>query len=376
MIKKQMKAATRAIDSIQPSINNPRNHTDEQIQLIANSIKEYGFVVRILIDSAGGIIAGEGRWTAAKQLGLKEVPVIIADDFTDVQKLAYQIADNRMAQLPEYDHEKIGAELKDLAQWETDLDTLGYNPEDVRQAGAQTDTPTPSGVAGGGDGGGNDSGGGGTPGKAAEAIPAIELPAGDAWLVGGHKIAIAKSKYAAQIVKEATLMLGAVSGGKVDFTAFSGSLCCLWTRGAMVGTAKCIADAGFQLKYAITVPDRIPHGESDRYALAHTTGLLAVRGVPPKWLGGRKQSTVWEMILSSSAMTDEVAPVEARRRVITNHLSRGAVVFDSNDSEGKTIIAAESEQRLAVVWVKNRAAAARVAALAAAATGGAQMTAL
>ena len=84
-------------DKLVPYDKNPRTHSPEQINQIAASIAEFGFLNPILVDTTAGIIAGHGRLQAAKQLGLAQVPVVVLDHLTEAQKRAYVIADNKLA---------------------------------------------------------------------------------------------------------------------------------------------------------------------------------------------------------------------------------------------------------------------------------------
>ena len=85
------------IEKLSPYKNNARKHTEQQIQQIANSIVEFGFVNPILIDENQMILAGHGRYMAARYLELPEVPIIEIKDLTDAQKKAFVIADNKIA---------------------------------------------------------------------------------------------------------------------------------------------------------------------------------------------------------------------------------------------------------------------------------------
>lgn len=86
------------ISQIRPYENNPRNN-EAAVGPVAQSIKEFGFRVPILIDGKGTIIAGHTRYEAAKRLGMDKVPCIRVDDLTDAQIKAYRIADNKVTEL-------------------------------------------------------------------------------------------------------------------------------------------------------------------------------------------------------------------------------------------------------------------------------------
>lgn len=87
----------RDITQLIAQARNARTHSDEQITQIVDSMREWGWTNPVLVDEAGHIIAGHGRVLAAKRLGLKDVPVMVAEGWTAEQKQAYALADNRLA---------------------------------------------------------------------------------------------------------------------------------------------------------------------------------------------------------------------------------------------------------------------------------------
>lgn len=110
-----------------PYVNNSRTHSDQQIQQMAASIKEFGFTNPILTDEENGIIAGHGRLMAAQVLGLDEVPTITLKGLTEAQKKAYVIADNKIALNSQWDDNLLKLELESLSELEFDLDLLGWD---------------------------------------------------------------------------------------------------------------------------------------------------------------------------------------------------------------------------------------------------------
>lgn len=96
---------------LKPRARNPRTHTQKQIQQIAASIKEFGFISPILADGAGGIIAGHGRAEAAKLIGMSDVPTVHVDHLTPAQVRAYVIADNKLAENAGWDRELLALAL-------------------------------------------------------------------------------------------------------------------------------------------------------------------------------------------------------------------------------------------------------------------------
>lgn len=112
-----------SVSTLKPCMRNPRTHSKKQLKQIENSIRQFGWTTPVLIDAEGGLIAGHGRVEAAKAMGLTEVPAIRFDHMSDVQKRAYVIADNRLAELAGWDRELLALELKDLVEIEgMDLD--------------------------------------------------------------------------------------------------------------------------------------------------------------------------------------------------------------------------------------------------------------
>ena len=113
-----------------PYDNNPRFNAGA-VDKVAESIKEFGFKVPIIVDSKNVIVTGHTRLMAANKLGMEEVPVIVADDLTDGQIKAFRIADNRVAEFSEWDFEKLEVELAGLADSDFNLDALDFDFDDV-----------------------------------------------------------------------------------------------------------------------------------------------------------------------------------------------------------------------------------------------------
>jgi ParB-like chromosome segregation protein Spo0J len=134
---KAAKSPTRQIEmrdiaALIPYARNSRTHSPEQLAQIAASIKEWGFTSPVLIDESNTILAGHGRTMAAKKLGLKEVPVIVARGWTDAQKRAYVIADNKLALNAGWDSEMLAVELQDLtAGGDFDVLLTGFEGDEL-----------------------------------------------------------------------------------------------------------------------------------------------------------------------------------------------------------------------------------------------------
>jgi ParB-like chromosome segregation protein Spo0J len=121
----------RPVDSLIPYANNARTHSEEQVAQIAASIREFGFTNPILVDGERGVIAGHGRLLSARKLGMDTVPVIELAHLTPIQKRAYILADNRLAENAGWDKELLALELADLNLSEFDLDLLGFTTDEI-----------------------------------------------------------------------------------------------------------------------------------------------------------------------------------------------------------------------------------------------------
>lgn len=123
----------RKVSALVPYARNSRTHSKEQIDQIAASIKEWGFTTPILVDTDGQIIAGHGRLLAAQKLGLDEVPTMTATGWTDAQKKAYVIADNKLALNAGWDNAMLAVEMKDLGDMGFDLGLTGFEMDELAE---------------------------------------------------------------------------------------------------------------------------------------------------------------------------------------------------------------------------------------------------
>jgi len=133
--------------ALTPYAANSRTHSGDQVRQIARSIEEFGFTNPVLIDGAGGIIAGHGRVQAAQLLGLATVPCLRLAHLTDAQKRAYIIADNQLALNAGWDESILAAELQALDGLEFDLGLIGFDVGELEKLLALSvtdDTPPES----------------------------------------------------------------------------------------------------------------------------------------------------------------------------------------------------------------------------------------
>lgn len=121
----------KPVAALLPYARNSRTHSPEQVSQIVRSIQQFGFTNPILCDEEGNIIAGHGRVMAAKKLNLTQVPVITARGWTEAQKKAYVIADNKLALNAGWDLEILAAEIKALDELDFDLTLTGFSAEEL-----------------------------------------------------------------------------------------------------------------------------------------------------------------------------------------------------------------------------------------------------
>ncbi len=116
---------------LKPYDRNARTHSKKQIRQIADSIKEFGFTNPVLIDGTSRIIAGHGRVAAARLLGIDEVPTIRLENMSEVEIRAYVIAENRLAELADWDDEILAIELQALVELDFDVEVTGFETAEI-----------------------------------------------------------------------------------------------------------------------------------------------------------------------------------------------------------------------------------------------------
>jgi ParB-like nuclease domain/DNA methylase len=132
-----------AIADLTPAPHNPRKHSRAQIRAIARSIDAFGFNAPILIDRNRQIVAGHGRYEAAKFLGLTQVPVVFLDHLTETQAKAYQMADNKLTDRSAWDDAMVAIQLKELSEQvlDFDIEAIGFEPPEIDFRIQSLDTP-------------------------------------------------------------------------------------------------------------------------------------------------------------------------------------------------------------------------------------------
>lgn len=364
------------IDSMIPYINNSRTHSADQISLIADSIKEYGFNDPIAIDLNNRIIAGHGRLEAAKLLGLSTVPTIQLGHLTKPKQQAYILAHNRIALDAGWDYEILRIEFQKLQDAGFPLDKTGFNDEEI-EAIINPEIIT--------EGLGN-----------ADAVPAVSdiviSVLGDSWLLGGHRLRCGDSTNITDVdasVKDhkpvlmvtdppygvnydpewrdnADLGIGEQSRGKVDnddradwtdaYSLFNGNVAYVWHAGLFTGeVATHLSNCGFELvSQIIWIKQHFALSRGD-YHWQHEPCWYAVRkGQKHNWQGARDQATTWDILNNNSFgnATPEKTwghgtqkPIECMARPIQNNTKPNDYVYDPFGGSGTTLIACEKYGR-------------------------------
>jgi DNA modification methylase len=161
---------TVSVASLVPYARNSRTHSAAQVDKLAASIREFGFLNFIIVDGQNGIIAGHGRVLAAQKLGLESLPVIEAAHLTEAQRRAYVIADNRLALDAGWDNDLLKIELQDLSAQGFDLTLTGF---ELGEIGDMLADPT-EGLTDPDD----------VPDAPADPVTVL----GDVWLLGRHRL--------------------------------------------------------------------------------------------------------------------------------------------------------------------------------------------
>ena len=131
-----MNIVEKKLNDIKPYEKNARKN-DDAVKYVAESIKQFGFKVPIVIDKDNVIVAGHTRYKASKTLGIDIVPCIVADDLTDEQIKAYRLADNKVSELAEWDFDLLGEELAEIL--DIDMSDFGF---DLSEEEEQPTAPT------------------------------------------------------------------------------------------------------------------------------------------------------------------------------------------------------------------------------------------
>jgi ParB-like nuclease domain len=124
----------RRVADLLPYANNARTHSDAQVAQLAESIRQWGWTVPVLVDENDVLIAGHGRVLAAQELGIVDVPTMVARGWTDAQVRAYRLADNKLALNSGWDTELLASEIAGLRELgDVELAMVGFNEQEIAQ---------------------------------------------------------------------------------------------------------------------------------------------------------------------------------------------------------------------------------------------------
>jgi DNA modification methylase len=375
------------IDKPIPYARNSRKIPDRAIDKVAASIKEFGWRQAIVVDKDGVIICGHTRLLAARKLGLKQVPVHVADNLTSAQVKAYRLMDNRSHEETEWDLELLGPELEELHALDFDLELTGFDPNEIDDFLSDPDVddranlvpPTPD-------------------------HPATKL--GDLWLCGKHRIlcgdATAPNAVARLCGKSAPLVLitdppygieldsewrdraGLNGHGPAEpsymkkrteghtNTSISSDTRADWSEAFALVPSLQVGYVWHASKFTREVLDGLLRiGFLHHQQIIWNKGRAVLTRTPywfahePAWFVRKKNapwygkagenSTVWEVpspkFIMNSSKEEKFdhptqKPLELMRRPILNHTKRGAVVYDPFLGSGTSMMAAEVTERV------------------------------
>lgn len=132
MGNKELNITYRPIKELKPYKKNAKKHNKEQVEQIANSIKEFGFTQPVIIDKNNSVVAGHGRILGAKKAGLKQVPTVCLEELTEEQIKAYRLVDNKLNE-SEWDYSLLDEELENLEE-DINMDLFGFDlAEEIEQ---------------------------------------------------------------------------------------------------------------------------------------------------------------------------------------------------------------------------------------------------
>jgi DNA modification methylase len=367
----------RPVAELVPYAWNARTHPPEQVAQIAASIRRFGFTMPMLVAEDGAIIAGHGRLLAAQQLGISDVPVMVARGWSEEDRRVYCLADNRLAETSEWNPEMLGLEWKDLVALGAgdDLSAIGFSEEDIADLVPGILTETGAGLT--------------DPDDVPEPpVEPVSRP-GDVWLLGDHRLICGDSTWREtydkllggegvdmvftdppynvnyantpkdklrgknrpilndnlgqgfhQFLLDALTPMLEVSRGAIYITMSSSELDTLQAAFRKAG--------GKWSTFIIWAKNTFTLGRAD-YQRQYEPILYGWKdGGQRHWCGARDQGDVWQIAKPrANDLHPTMKPVELVERAISNSSRRGDVVLDPFAGSGTTLIAAERTGRSA-----------------------------
>ena len=356
------------IGSLIPYAKNSRTHSDEQVAQIAASIKEWGFTTAVLVDELGSIIAGHGRVLAARKLGIESLPVMVATGWTDAQKRAYIIADNKLALNAGWDDDMLALELGSLAEEGFDMALIGFSDDELADLMQEEQAPALSDE---------------------DAVPVVQdtpvtVP-GDIWIMGKHRLMCGDSTSVDSMQKltaeqgvdmwltdppynvtyvgktKDALTIQNDSMGEDQFLQFLRNACITADSVMKAGAVfyiwhsdlegynfrRAVKDAKLTVRQClIWKKQTLVMGQQD-YHCKHEPCLYGCKsGAGHLWASDRKQTTVLEFDRPTrNKEHPTMKPVELFEYQILNNTNGGDIVLDSFGGSGTTAIACEKNGR-------------------------------
>lgn len=361
------KIEMRNVSELVPYANNSRTHSPQQVDQIAASINEWGWTVPVLVDEKGMLIAGHGRIMAAQKLGIDKVPTMTAKGWTEAQKKAYVIADNKLALNADWNMELLGIELQELQELDFDLELTGFDEDELASI---TPLELEEGLTD------------------EDAVPELQdepvTKLGDVWLLGNHRLMCGDSTSIDAVER---LMAGSAAdmiftdppygmsydggrskknfgmiknddaqgGALVDLVrdaiatarantkdGASAYVCFPWRTYSEFEDA--LVSCGIEINCCIVWDKKsVGLGHQD-YRPQHEFIFYSKGG---QFYGDRSQSDVWYMSRGNTGayVHPTQKPVELIEKAISNSSKGGDVVIDCFGGSGSTLIACEKTGR-------------------------------
>lgn len=366
---------TVAITSLSFDPSNARKHSPKNLQAIRGSLKKFGQQKPIVVDGNNVVVAGNGTLEAAKSLGWKEIN-IVRTKLTGPEAIAFALADNRTAELAEWDLEPLNKTLQSLKDIDFDLGAIGFDDDFME---AHTPEKVVEGLT--------------DPDEVPENVETRCKP-GDLWMLGNHRLLCGDSTNVQHVERlmggnTPVLMstdppygvkldqswrdkaLGSKAMGKGNkktiqnddqaswpgtYAQFPGNVCYVWHATSFTDVVKKdLEDCDFEVRQMIIWNKSIMVMGRSAYHWKHEPCWYAVRkGKDANWKGDRKQTTVWDAAspnhIMSGSKDDKTEhpsqkPILLSEIPIMNHTNKGDGVYDPFLGSGSTLIACEKTGR-------------------------------